>query len=255
MEKTNTLALPARSHMGLMCRKSIIENARKLLLAVVIYMGACLVLGMWFGYLGIPMGPIGFMIYAFFGMMVCAFIDSKTFAELTSKEGRIAMLMVPASAVDKYWTRVAAVVVGVYLLLFAGWYVLCCGNVLLLGIRHDMWIKELLNPFDAFGYYEWEEYLSLLVSSLWVQSLYILGSVAWPKHSFLKSTAVLVGFYLILILVAVALVCYARGWMVNFMSLTIIEEHFFLIWRAIILLMAAGMLWGGFKLFERKQII
>ncbi|MDE6309410.1 MAG: hypothetical protein K2L81_04370, partial [Muribaculaceae bacterium] len=98
------MALPPKNLMVLMCRKSLIENARKLLMTVGIFLGASLVLGMYFGYLGIPMGPVGFMLYAFFAMIICAFIDSKAFAELASKEGRISLLMVPASAADKYWT-------------------------------------------------------------------------------------------------------------------------------------------------------
>lgn len=255
MEKTNTMALPAKNHLVLMCRKSIIENARKLLLAVGIYLGACLVLGLWLGYLDIPLGPIGFMLYSFFAMIICAFIDSKTFAEFTSREGRISIMMTPASAADKYWSRAVAIIVGIYVLLFAGWYVMCCGNVLLLGVKHDLWFTDLLNPFDAIGYFDWRDWFSLMVTSMLVQSLYILGSVAWPKHSFLKSSAVLIGCYLTLVFMAVGMWWYAREFAIYIMSHTVIGDSIFYLWRGTILILSFGLLWWGYKIFERKQII
>ncbi len=255
MKDTNIAVQPSKSLVALMCRKSLTENARKLMLLVAIYLGACVAMGLWFGYFSIVMGPIGFMLYSFFAMMICAFIDSKIFGELTSREGRIAMFMTPASASDKYWPRVVTMIVGVYLLLFVGWYLMCCANVLILFILHSMWVKDLLNPLNTFDYLPAREFYSLSVSTLFVQSLFIFGSVAWPKHSFLKSSATLIGLLMVLVFTVSFVIWHFETLMEKILSNTSICDYIFYTWRTLLLILSVGLLWWSYKIFERKQII
>lgn len=175
-----------------MTRKTLIEQRRPLLMAMVIFLAFCAVPGLWAGYFGVITNVGGFVPYIFFTGIACAYAASKSFGELARKENSISLLMIPSTVAEKFWPRVLASIFGTAILVALGWIVVGLTNNLMIGLRYGMWLPGIYNPFaDADG----ETYLAALALFLFyaaAQSLFVLGSIVWSRHSFLKSFAVLI---------------------------------------------------------------
>lgn len=181
----------ATGRFMLVARKMMIEQCKTLLITLGSYLGACMLFGLWFGYLGANPRSESLVVYVLISGLACAVAASKMFFDMTTKEGRTSVLMTPASTADKFLTRLTGVLPGMLILVILGYLVYGYSDLLALGLTYDQWMT-LPNPFK--GSMETSN-TSLLVFSivsmfLFNESIFIFGSVAWPKRSFLKSLGV-----------------------------------------------------------------
>lgn len=135
-----------------------------------------------------------FMILSFF---VCA-MSSMAFRGLTTKQGRTSLLMSPSSSLEKYLVNVLIYVIGTFIVFFA------CAQLA------DLTRIAVLKPFDnkqfvvpgpinflnciSFASEDarstdaayWMS-MAMLIGVIANAAIYFLGSVVWPRLSFLKT--------------------------------------------------------------------
>lgn len=185
MEKTNT----SGSRFLMLLKKYIVENNRRILLSV----GALFAVLALCGFLGgvISAGrnvEFGQMLYLMF-MSVLGVVGASTmFSEMKTKEGRTALLMEPANAMEKFLVRWLVWVVASTLLFWPAYEVAelmrRLGTALVGGeftAMHIINFREL----TGFSSGEWGGYM--LAGYLCTQSCFVLGSILWPRLSFIKT--------------------------------------------------------------------
>lgn len=121
---------------------------------------------------------------------------SFAFGSMKSKAGRITMLMNPATAFEKFFFRwLIYVLILPILIFFSIWLADYTRVVISSVIYKDLPFIETTN-FKWFidqgdgGYSlcnNWENGSLLILAVMFVQSLFFLGSIIWPKNSFIKS--------------------------------------------------------------------
>lgn len=240
---------------GLMCRKMFIEQRRTLLITVLVYLAFCAVPGLWSGYFGVIADTGGYAAYTFFASIACAFIASKAFHELTTKEGRTALLMTPSTTAEKFWPRVAVVTVGLMLLVYLGGEVLIYTNMLMIGLKFGFWMPEAYLPYaDLFrDAYTVVSFCMLLAVFLLQQSLFIFGSVAWPRHSFLKSFALAIVLLVVWIFAMIGLSDLLTRAEIEPTETSLLTVY----WSLVTVLTAcmAGLLAGAYVKLKNKQVV
>lgn len=191
---------------SLVAKKILIEQRRTLLIMLGSYLGACMIIGLWFGYLGMSPRAESIVFYVLVSGLACALVASKMFFDLTSKEGRIALLMTPAKASDIFLTRLAGVLPGMLLLVAAGYIVYGYADILAYGLEYDQWM-QLPNPFkgDAENPHVLSTLCGLFALFLFNESIFIFGAVVWPRRSFLKSLGVFAAIQILFFVVCFGL--------------------------------------------------
>lgn len=136
-------------------------------------------------------GPFSDSVYYFFSFIVATFVASYMFYDIAKKNSRISVLMTPVSAIDAFVSRFLIVVVGYLLLSVLGLFVYHFANIL----TYLVVVKEMpqfYNPFEIFSEFAGPESIIFTVSGYLLSiSIYIFGSVTWPKLSFLKTAFLL----------------------------------------------------------------
>ena len=187
-------------NFSLTLRKEFIDNRKALLLGIVGILGFCITIGtiLGFNYTGGTWGETSF--YGFIALIIGCAVGSLTFSNLIHKETRISMLLVPDTMFDKFIIRWFAVVPLLFILLAIGLYFTEFSRIIVFKIVHSDEVVaasgdfcKVLNPFELIGMIHDPSGASLaanfLTFYLFSQSLYILGSVLWPKLSFIKTFA------------------------------------------------------------------
>lgn len=232
-------------------RKLFIEHRKTLLITIGAYLGICAVIGIWQGMTGNIAGEGTMVAYVLFAGLACAVAASLTFCDLASKEGCTAFLMTPGTAFDKFLPRVLTTVIGMIILCFMGYYAWMLSDVLAYGLRYSIWVPlniyfPELNEGD-------DLYLGIsALCSLFLfnEALYIFGSAAWPKKSFLKTTGVYIGLQIALNMIAI--------FFLKFIDFKIVNVDIILTARiivAITLLIDAALFYAAYKQIQRKQVI
>lgn len=131
---------------------------------------------------------------------------SMMFSDLRTRQGRIHLLMMPANSSEKFISRgiifVILLPIIFYLCMCVGESLRCLIESVIIGDNKNtapvtplyaiFWHREIM------AYYISETH-PVLFTAMWVvgyflvQSFFVLGSVIWPKASFLKSTVVFTG--------------------------------------------------------------
>lgn len=197
MDTNLNSAVSANSHFIMVCKKMLIEQRKTLLLLTAGFLGLCAIFGLWFGFLGLQVRSEGLILYIMFGGLACALVASKMFFELTSKEGRISLLMIPASPAEKFFPRLIAILPGMILLVIIGYFVLGYSNILMIGINSEVWVP-LYNPFNGMTRNDWIGSALLFSTFLFGESVFVFGSVAWPRKSFIKTCGIFALFQIVL---------------------------------------------------------
>lgn len=182
----------------LTARHDLIENKKPILLGVGTIWGIYMLFGALLGYNGVGGGGASLAFYMLSAMAFSCITASLAFSNLKTKESRISTIMLPSTAFDKFIVRWIAVVPVLILVIVAGvmlgeavrvWLHLLGGyphqGAGFMSMYADLCIEFLKYP--ASGYYVWLG----IVGFLFGQSLYFLGSVLWPKLSFVKTLVVL----------------------------------------------------------------
>jgi len=248
--KTNNNKKTGR--FAMVARKLLIEHRRTLLILTGSYLGASILFGLWFGYLGSVPRIENMLFYIMMSGLACALVASKMFFDMTSKQGRTALLMTPAKASDKYLTRFVGVLPGMLLLVVIGYLVFGYSDLLSLGLRYDTWMP-LPNPLKV---EDPDTIISICATFsvfLFNESIFIFGSVAWPKRSFLKSLGVFAVIQILLFFIAAGI----GKLFVEFNLRIEIVDEVALSWVIIgcITAIAAFIMWCSFRKFKHSTVI
>lgn len=177
-----------KSRFFINCRKLAVEKKKILLWGSLGYIGIWIMFGIINGLFGgHPYGET-FIVYMFLSGIPVTYVASMMFYELCKKDKKISLLMTPVSASDQFIPRLVVVVLGMLILTFVGYLV--CG----LANWGSYWIfrGEQVHASEPFQIWEQNSETLLFLCMIFsvfmiVESVFILGSVAWPKWSFLKT--------------------------------------------------------------------
>ena len=244
----NTKTISIKGRMGITAKKYLIEQKKTLLIFVAGFLGITAVLGLWGGFLGTRPGESSFILYVMFAGLVCAVVASKTFFDMTTKEGRTSLLMTPSTPADKFLTRLLVTIPGMTILAFAGYYVMTYANVLYNLIALDAWVT----PSNPLALFEMNSFLGLYIvisSFLFNEAMFVFGSIAWPRKSFLKTIGIFIGLQFLL---STSCMIYIKNDM-SFISLN--SDAFACIATSIVLAAALGLFYGAYHKLKRSTVI
>lgn len=150
----------------------------------------------------------GFVIFI---VIYAAVSASSMFFDMNTLEKRTACLMVPASALEKFLARFLLVTVGAWIAFLVGFGLeeLTRTKILpWLGVSREfcgapvVWLyaNSLSVPSVGLSFYAVTVNVTFVIL-LWVQSFYMVGSARWRRFPLQKTTAVLVGFFMLAVLV------------------------------------------------------
>lgn len=182
------------SRFLLTMKKYIMENRRSQLLGVGAFLGFCILIGVWCGFMDIDM-YYGFTVfYYFFAMLFCMVCTSLMFSDMGTKEGKIRLLMTPASAADVFFTRLLFAIPVVLVIVYIGYLLMGYSNILVYYCRNDVWVTlpNLVGIPDS----ERVWYTQAMFGDVFLfnEALFVLGAVLWPRMSFIKTA----GLYAVL---------------------------------------------------------
>lgn len=240
------------SNFGFIVKKLFIEQKKTLTMLCGSYLGACVLFGIWCGYLGNVPTNDNFVIYLLLSGFAFAIAASRMFFDMSTKEGRISLLMTPGSAAGKYWPRFLAVLPGMIVLASAGYLLYGYSDLLALGIMQDLWLP-LSNPFGNVNGDYYSTIGILAAMFLFNESIFMYGAVAWPKRSFIKSLGVFVIIQIGLTMIATAII---KSMIHSSISIEIVNpQAFSWIVAGIITAIAAGIMYAGFRKFKNSTVI
>lgn len=175
-----------------------VEQRKTILLSIGSYLGFILLLGIWSGgWLGLRVGMNDAGMYAVISWIMCVVVASMMFGDFKKKEDRLSTLMTPATAWQKFLPRLLTAVPGTLILATLGWYVYEYSKIISFGINEGIW-QACPHPIEAIFEDGWESIIAIGSYFLFIQSIFFLGGVAWPKKSFIKTLGLLAIFGLML---------------------------------------------------------
>lgn len=197
------------SRFGWLLRKDLKENGKLYLMGLVLMWGVLALANYFAGYLFLDKGEMmanelrgnaamsyflesKFEIFILFPFVFGLVVSSLAFSKLKSKTGRIDMLMLPASNLEKYmvrWLISTLVFMVCYVLVFL---LADASSCYILGVvypeKMSIPMLDLSEVFNLNGDSQWITTLCMLA---FLHSFYFLGSAVAPKLSFLKTFVVL----------------------------------------------------------------
>lgn len=240
------------SNFGIIVKKLFIEQRKTLTILCGSYLGACVLFGIWCGYLGSAPTNDNFVIYMLMSGFAFAIAASRMFFDMSTKEGKISLLMTPGSAAGKYWPRFLAVLPGMLVLVAVGYLLYGYSDLLALGMMQDLWLS-LPNPFgNANG--DYASTIGILAAMfLFNESIFMYGAVAWPKRSFIKSLGIFVIIQIGLTMIATAII---KSMIHSHISIEIVNPQAFgWIVAGIVTTIAIGIMYAGFRKFKNTTVI
>lgn len=179
------------NNLGIVIRKLFCDNRRTFIISISVILGFWLALGM----IGGLFRNTGSMLmgYLMFAPVGCVAYASMAFSDMKSKEGRLSLLMTPASAWEKFLPRLLNTFFMTLLLLVAGYVLMELGRMatyfMVTGIGSGFsfpW-KVLFGPTEKFIVL----YFGSVVMTV---AMFFYGAILWPKHSFLKTGGVIIAW-------------------------------------------------------------
>lgn len=131
---------------------------------------------------------------------------SFTFERMNSKQRRISYLMTPATILEKYLARILIIIPGTLIIFFLGCFIGDFVRVLLFSISYPHGIIQFI---DTSAFHEiffisksfWSGSVSIIITlTLFISSIFTLGSCIWPKASFLKTFGVCAALFFIFLM-------------------------------------------------------
>lgn len=198
---------------------------------------------------------------------------SLSFKGLTTKTGRTSMFTSPSSTLEKFLTNILIYIVGLLVVYLACAQLADLTRIAILWFfKSDSFVVpgpiNFLNSFNnsiiyyqehypisggLFDYFAWITFFGLLTNA----GLYLLGSIVWPRLSFLKTFAAVYVIQLVLLLIAVIVFTLigdpmaAFSWFADFISQGKLTVTMF------ILTIGQAILYYGLAwyLFKRKDVV
>lgn len=196
----------SNSTFALMMRKHLVDNKKTFIYAPLATLAVTFLIGMWVGYIDKGGGSGLFAGYLFTYIFLTPIIASFSFSDMKKKEGRINLLMTPATTLEKILPRIIYVFGGWAILGIIGYYSLECGRMLSelifrgepSSIYHPI---SLINTEPAAG---WA--IAFMIGVWFVtMSYFFMGAILWPRYSYLISVGVIWVIQLVGTLIIMAL--------------------------------------------------
>ena len=241
----------------MVARKYLTENRKMLGFGVLAYLAFWVMIGAWMGWLHWGGSATQAFFYTFVASLAFTVIASLMFKDMNGKQKRIATLMTPASAADKFWIRFIVTVPLFMILIAAGYCVLEWSRMLLFLIDtgHS---TSFYVPFGGIGtlFSNHENTLGtllLIASGFFSLSIYMVGSICWPKYSFLKTMALEFGLQM---LVVMLLSMFGSLYEYSFGFIMTKEELFAILWTitGILSALTVAACWFTYYKFKTKTI-
>lgn len=253
-------------------KKEVVENSRTLLFSIIAIYGI-LALIMIIG--NITLGAntsrpetmlrynIVFMVYGFGSIIVA----SLAFRGLKDKKGRIEFLTSPSSTLEKYLVNVLIYVVGFIVVFPICAQLADLTRILVLWPWSDGDVPGPINFLNTFHnvahQQEWWKYDSkvILEITLWLgvlasPALYLLGSVLWPKLSFLKTFAAVYVIEIVIFILAMIGISIFSDMPTAAKWLKGLGQNTVMLWYTAFLAIQLIVYWPlSWYLFKRKDIV
>lgn len=190
-----------------LCRKEMVENWRTNLLRMVMVFGIMVLIFVVNGYFKYrwwpqhaetdPMVEYALNYFIILGWIFGCLFASMTFSKLRSKTSRLSLIMTPATSFEKYFSRwmistIVYVVVFIILFMLADYArVIICRIIYPETTIMPASLKYLVTRNIGIGNAMGENLGigKFMLSYLFTQSFFLLGSAVWPKNSFIKTFA------------------------------------------------------------------
>ena len=253
-------------------KKEVVENNRTLLFSIIAIYGI-LALIMIIG--NITLGAntsrpetmlrynIVFMVYGFGSIIVA----SLAFRGLKDKKGRTEFLTSPSSTLEKYLVNVLIYVVGFIVVFPICAQLADLTRILVLWPWSDGDVPGPINFLNTFHnvahQQEWWKYDSkvILEITLWLgvlasPALYLLGSVLWPKLSFLKTFAAVYVIEIVIFILAMIGISIFSDMPTAAKWLKGLEQNTVMLWYTAFIAIQLIVYWPlSWYLFKRKDVV
>lgn len=190
-------------NLFLTLKKEVSDNRKILLLAIAGIFGLCITIGTFAGFNQTGGGPGELSFFCVMSLVISCVVASLSFSNLKKKDTRISTLLIPDTMFDKFFVRWIAVVPLLMIVLIIGFYFVEFSRILVFRITHSPEVIAasgdyctVMNPWNMLLKPMNDPSIASLngmffASYLLFQSVYLLGSVLWPKLSFIKTFAAL----------------------------------------------------------------
>lgn len=180
-------------------RKDYTEYKKQLLLILCALWGTSAAMGALLGFNHSGGGITELIMFSVFYTIFALVVASAAFPELKEKTGRISYIMTPASASDKFVTRLIVVVPLVAIAVIIAYYIGDIARILTAMLFHNDGgpgsnYRHIVDPFMLVRNLGWEETLSSIIGFLFIQGIFFVGSVYWPRYSFFKTVLIIIAF-------------------------------------------------------------
>ncbi|MDE5880319.1 MAG: hypothetical protein K2J78_08605 [Muribaculaceae bacterium] len=254
---TNTFAL--------LVKKELVDNRKPLVLGLIGIWATYILLGAFLGYVK-TMVPVELFLFCFFGGMILTIGASLAFNNMKSKEGRINTIMLPVPVHQKFIVRWLATVPLLLIVVLIGcllgdWARIVVYKLMLRFSDYSpaydsYYVDTTAISFIITNYVQEREAIGImLISGFWgvvcSQAIYFLGSVVWPKLSFIKTWAAMQVLGVIFAMVFVPFLINIK------FDFAFDLSYAGLLWiiNIVGLLFCIGIYWLSYERFKRSQVI
>lgn len=177
---------------------------------------------------------------------------SMMFSDMKTKEGRLSVLMMPATSAAKFWPRVIAASFGTIIVMLMGIF---CEEI-------GRFLGNLIMRYDSFEFVSIPENfigdkysISMSVAGALMQlSIYFYGAILWPKSSFIKTTGVLVCISMLVSSIGGVIIgsILYNGYR---FELLVSEETLFWIVFLIVIAVSVLLVWLAYRRFKNSTLM
>lgn len=147
------------------------------------------------------------VLFAIILVSFTALAASLAFSSTSTKEGTVRDLTCPASQTEKFAARFGLYIVGGWVTAVSAWIFVAFGSYIIMSMLTpygDFFHPTSVGPlFDADAPRSATLAASTILTSLFLQSLFFLGSSFWPRNSFIKTFGAGTALFGSMVLIAV----------------------------------------------------
>ena len=262
MESKNKESRLFSGNLMLLAKKMLIENRKLILLLTLGIVGMDLLFGGFMGFWGKGggMGESGF----FWGLSaIYMFVAASVmFAGMKRKEGRISVLMLPATTFEKWLVRWVAALPLMFVVCVAGMYIGDLTRILVHFLVNGPFVggeySRVFNPWTLDmleGTFSMWLFLLVAISNLVLtHSVFFFGGILWPKLSFIKTLGVIWGLQFILgnVLVIIARNLPMSLWLkIDELNGDVVAAC----WAGVSLVIAGVLYWLSYRRLRSSQVV
>lgn len=259
METTyNNAATTAAVHTGngfwAISRKMLSEHRHGILRTTLAYLGLWLAIGMFWGMIGLYDSETIILFYFLIGSIGGLVFASMMFSDMKAKEGRLAVLMLPATTAAKFWPRVIAAFFGTMVVMVVGIFCEEIGRFLgnLIMRRQNDFFEFVSIPENFIDdTYSITMFVAVALMQL---SVYFYGAILWPKSSFIKTTGVLVCISMLVSTVGGVIIGSILYHGYRF-ELLVSENTLFWIVFSVVIAISALFIWLAYRRFKNSTLM